>query len=163
MNENYICRPRKKDGKAKALCLGILITSVLAFYVSTLSGGLWKGFLQIISFLLLFPFMQITSKYLVSTYQYALENGVLLLSCQSGKRVKNLGSLPITRDTLLFKKKDFETKKENFVITHCFSYCQNLFSEEKICLLAPEDKGYLLLTIEADETLYSLMENLIKG
>lgn len=162
MNQNYICRPVRKDKKAKALCLALLIASVLCFYFSTLFPG-YKGILQIISFLLLFPFLQITSKYLLTSYQYGLEDGVLLLSSTQGKRTKNLGSLPLNGKCLLLTEKQFENRKDSFSITHRFSYCQNLFSEEKTYLLAPEESGYLLLVFEPDETLISLLENLIKG
>ena len=159
MNQNYICRPEKKDPKAKALCLVLLIASVLLFFLSTLFPA-FKGILQIVSFLLLFPFMQITSKHLLTSYQYGLEDGVLLLSSTQGKRVKNLGSLPITKDMTLMTEKSFLAKKESFLIKHRFSYCQNLFSDGKYCLLAPEEEGYTLLTIEPDETLLSLLKNL---
>ncbi len=158
--KNYLCRPQKKDRAAKGVCLALIVGSAIVFYLSTLFIVI-KPVFQFLSVMMLLAFIQITTKFLLTEYRYGLEEENLHLSSRQGRREKNLGFLTITKDTLLFDEKTWKKKKKEFKITHRFSYCQNLFSQNKHYLLSPEENGFVLLVFEPDEILVSLLKERI--
>ncbi len=160
--KNYLCRPNRCDRVTKILCIALVFSSAISFYLSTLFPA-FKAIGQLISVILLLFFVQITTKFLLTEYRYGLEEGSLYLSCRQGKREKNLGFLPITKSTLLLDKDTWQKSGKQYKIRHSFSYCQNLFPKKAYYLLSPEEDGsYALLVFEPDDTLLLLLKELIQ-
>ena len=114
---------------------------------------------------MLLLFVQITTKYLLTDYRYGFEEGCLVLSSRQGKQEKSLGSIPITSESLLLTRKEWEEKKKD---KHkrpakSFSYCQNLFPENPYYLLTPEGDGFVLLVFEPDKPLLALLKKEIQS
>ncbi len=158
---SYCCKPQKKTGPAMVLCVVSLALAVILFYLSNLFEAI-RAAGQLISVLLLLLFVQITTKFLLCEYCYHYEEESLKITTMQGKRIKTLGTIPISPEAHLFYKEEWKEKKNDFSIQNRFSYCQNLFPEKEFVLLVPGEKGYLLLCFEPDETLVSVLKEQMK-
>ena len=160
--KNYLCKPEAKTEKTKVLVFSLAAVAILLFIFSIRFPEV-KALLQLFTAALLLLVIQISNRFLLSKYRYALEDGYLLLSYRQGPKEKNLGGIPITAGTKILNRADWEQEKHKFLASSRFSYCQNLFPEKPCYLFAPEEKGgYLLLIFEPDETLLSLLKELIE-
>ena len=160
--KNYVCKPKRQDLVTKILCILLIVGSAVSFYLPTLFPAI-KAIGQLVSVVLLLVFVQITTKFLLTEYRYALEEGNLYLSTRQGKREKNLGFLPLGEQTFLYNKETFQNAKPKHKISHKFSYCQNLFPKNPHYLMSPEEDGsFVLLVFEPDETLLSLLKEIIQ-
>ena len=112
--------------------------------------------------LLLFLFIQITSKFLLIRYTYSLEEDTLYLFSRQAKKVKDLGSVPLKADTLFFDEAEWKTKKKNYPPKLSFSYCQNLAPEKSYYLLIPDEDRWIILHFEPDETLACLIREILE-
>lgn len=159
--KNYLCRPEIKSTKTKALVFALAAVAIL-FFIFSIRFPAVKALLQLFTASLLLLVIQISNRFLLSKYRYALEDGYLLLSYRQGPKEKNLGGIPVTAETKILDHKTWEQEKNSHHTVPRFSYCQNLFPENPYYLLAPEEKGgFLLLIFEPDETLISLLEEQI--
>ncbi|MBE6713480.1 MAG: hypothetical protein E7580_08245 [Ruminococcaceae bacterium] len=160
---NYLCRPKRKDRQTKILVILLGILALFLFLLSTRFNAA-KGVLQLCSALLFLVVVQFTTRFLLTDYRYGLEDGTLFLSSRQGRREKHLGGLPITSETAILSREEWKARKKEFPLSARFSYCQNLAPEQPYYLLAPEEeKGFVLLTFEPDETLLSLLNEEIKS
>ncbi len=158
--KNYLCRPERKNTKAKVLVFSLFALAIL-FFIFSIRFPEAKAFLQLFTAALLLLVVQISNRFLLSQYRYALEDGYLILSYRQGPKEKNLGGIPITAETKLLDRATWEREKHNYLASSRFSYCQNLFPDKPYYLLAPEEKGYLLLIFEPNDTLVALLEEQI--
>lgn len=158
--KNYFCKPLRRGKKAKIRVFLLGAAAIALFLLSTALPA-YKAILQLVSALLLLLLIQISNRFLLTQYRYGLEDGYLLLSTRQGKKERHLGGIPITAKTLLLDREAYENQKQNYPVSSRFSYCQNLFPENPYYLLAPEEKGYLLLIFEPDETLCTLIQEQI--
>jgi len=159
---SYRCEGRRQGVLSLIFCISLLFFSLACFFLSRYLAGHLRIVGQGLGVVLLILFVQISSRYFLTAYTYTLEDGLLSLSSRSGRRMKNLGSLPVTRDCLLFKKADWQKKKRDYPLSHRFSYCQNPFPKDSAVLLFPdrEKGGYILLEFEPDEVLFSLLSKI---
>ena len=160
--KNYLCRPRREDKKTKILVLALAVLAFILFFLS-IRFPVIKALLQLFSAVLLLIVVQLTTRFLLTDYRYELEDGCLLLSSRQGRREKNLGGIPITAETKLFEQAAWKANRSNYKIAATFSYCQNLTPPNPVYLLSPEERGFVLLTFEPDETLLRLLEEEIKS
>ena len=159
MKQPYSCKPEKKDGETKWICLILLVLAVAVFYLSDLFGSL-RAAGQLSAVVLLLLFVQITTKFLLTQYEYVLEDDTLYLSSRQGKRLKNLGGIPITKRCILLERTK-ETKAATPRTAKRFSYCQNLFPAKSYELVSRDGEG-LSLIFEPDEALVTLLSDLIE-
>lgn len=161
--KNYVCEPKPNGTKAKVLVFS-LGAAAMIFFIFSIRFPEKKAFLQLFSAALLLLVIQISNRFLLSKYRYALEDGYLLLSYRQGPRDKNLGGIPVTAETLILDQDTWKREKHSYPTSSRFSYCQNLYPEKPYYLLAPEEKGgFLLLIFEPDETLLSLLQERIQS
>ncbi len=160
--KNYLCQPKKNDKKAVALVSFLAATALILFIFSTRFPAL-KAALQLFTAAALFFVIQISDRFLLKQYRYGFEDGCLILSTRQGPKEKNLGGIPITPETKILDRATWEKEKHNFLTSSRFSYCQNLFPAKPYYLLAPEEKGYLLLIFEPDQRLLDLLNQQIKS
>ncbi|MBQ8911022.1 MAG: hypothetical protein IJY89_00445 [Clostridia bacterium] len=159
---NYLCQPKKSDKKAVALVSCLAATAMILFIFSIRFPGM-KAILQLFTAASLFFVVQISDRFLLRQYRYAFENGYLILSTRQGPREKSLGGIPITAETVILDRKKWEEEKHKYLVSSRFSYCQNMFPQKPCYLLAPDEKGYMLLIFEPDETLLRLLNEQIKS
>lgn len=160
--KNYLCRPEMKNAKTRALVFTLAAVALILFIFSIRFPEV-KAYLQFFTAAILLLVIQISNRFLLSKYCYALEDGYLLLSYRQGPKEKSLGGIPITGEIQIFDGATWEKEKHKFLTSSRFSYCQNLFPEKPYYLLAPEEKGgFLLLVFEPDETLLSLLKEHIE-
>ncbi len=155
--KSYVCTPKKKDRPARMICLGCLVFSVVSFYLATLLPAL-QALGQLFSVLFLLAVVWISSKFILTQYRYALEGDFLLLSCHQGKRIKNLGTLPLNEPFFLLTKKEWNERKKEFPLKERFSFCQNLFPERACYFLRPDERKFILAILETDEALFQLLK-----
>jgi len=158
--KNYFCKPLQKGKKAKIRVFLLGAAAITLFLLSTALPS-YKAILQLAAALLLLLLIQISNRFLLTQYRYGLEDGYLLLSTRQGKKERHLGGIPITAETVLLDREEYEIKKQSYPFSSRFSYCQNLSPEKPYYLLTPEEKGYLLLIFEPDETLCALIREQI--
>lgn len=158
----YLCKPRRNDKKTKILVLFMTVLAFFLFFLSIRFPNL-KALLQFFTAALLLVVVQLTTRFLLTDYRYGFENGYLLLSTRQGRREKHLGGIPITAETKIFDRATWSTERCNYVLSASFSYCQNLSPENPFYLISPDEKGYVLLTFEPDETLLRILEEQIKS
>ena len=158
MKQPYSCKPEKKDGEAKWVCLILLVLAVAVFYLSDLFGY-FRAAGQLSAVVLLLLFVQITTKFLLTRYEYVLEDDTLYLSSQQGKRIKNLGGIPITKRCVLLERT--KEKKATRGTAKRFSYCQNLFPVKSYELVSGDGEGISLI-FEPDEVLVTMLSDLIE-
>lgn len=103
---SYRCQPRRQGVLSLIFCISLLFFSLACFYLSRYLAGHLRAVGQGLGVVLLILFIQISSRFFLTAYTYTLEDGLLSLSSRAGRRIKNLGSLPVTKDCLLFKKAD---------------------------------------------------------
>ena len=156
--KNYVCIPKKKDRPARMICLGCLTFSVVAFYLATLSNAL-TAFGQLLSVLSLLTVVWISSKFILTAYRYALEGDLLSLSLTQGKRMKNLGTLPLNEPFFLLTKEEWSRRKKEFPLKERFSFCQNLFPEAPCYFLRPDEGKFILVVLEGDKILFDLLKD----
>lgn len=161
--KNYVCEPKLKYLRTIDLIFS-LAAFALFLFVFSIHFPNRRAFFQLISTAILLIVIQLTNRFFLSKYRYALEDGYLLLSYRQGPREKNLGGIPITAEIMIFNRDTWKQEKHNYRASSRFSYCQNLFPENPYYLLAPEEKGgFLLLIFEPDETLLSLLQEQIQS
>ena len=112
---------------------------------------------QFLAFAFLLGFIFITSKFLLTEYSYALEDGTLSFSSVTGKKIKNLGSLPLNESVLFFNQKEWKETAKQYPLKQTLSFCQNLSPENPHYLLAKTEAGNILIRFEPDETLKTLI------
>ena len=157
MNEIYVCHPEKRDRKTKVLSVWLLVLGVLCFYFANqIPYARMIG--QFLSFLFFLGFIYISSKFLLTQYTYTFENGSLFFSSTTGKKIKNLGSLPLTESCLFFSEAEWKARKKDFSIKQKLFLCQNLSPKEAYYLLANTEAGYVLIRFEPDQTLKTRIE-----
>lgn len=161
MNQSYLCKPQRKKGEMQCICIILLILAVAVFYLSDLFG-IFRAAGQLSAVILLLLFVQITTKFLLTEYEYVLEGSTLYLSSRQGKKVKNLGGIPITVNSVLRSCKTKKNETLERSVKKRFSYCQNLFPAGSYELLCHDGEGYVSLTFEPDETLVALIQNQIE-
>lgn len=160
--KNYLCRPQRRDRHTKILAFSLLLLAFVSFFLSSYLKEL-KALGQLMAAIFLVIFIQITTRYLLTDYRYALEDGQLLLSSRQGKREKNLGGIPVNEKSILLDRDAWRRDKKKYRLSARFSYCQNLFPQKAVYLLTQEEKGYVLLIFEPDEALLSLLHEQIKS
>ncbi len=160
--KNYFCKPKRSSKKTEAMVYFLAALAMILFLLSIRFPQI-KALLQLFSAAILLIVIQISNRFLLTQYRYGLEDGYLLLSTRQGPREKNLGGIPITSQTVILDRKTWEKEKHNYLTSSRFSYCQNLFPEKPYYLLSPEEKGYVLLIFEPDETLLALLKEKIKS
>lgn len=163
MNQKeYRYTPEKRDSGEKLLCFLLLIAALIAFYLSnTFLSFRLAG--QVLAVILLFFFIQITTRYLLTQVDYLLQGNDFYIITRQGKKEKRVGSLEITPDCKFFTQKEWEKEKKNHPAGHRFSYCQNLFSAEKHYLICPEGENrFLVLCFEPDSILSKQIKEYIK-
>ena len=156
---SYLCHPKRHNTPEKVICISLLVTAMLSFYFASLFSPL-RALGQGLSAVLLFFFIFLTVKYLLTDYRYAWENGNLILSSRLGRKEKNLGSIPITNHCHLVKKEQWD--KTEAKPKSRFSYCQNLFPPNAFYLVVSDKESYLLC-FEPDETLLALLQSAIEA
>ena len=162
---SYRCEVRRQGVLSLIFCIALLFFALAAFFFSRYLGGNLRAVGQGLAVVLLVLFIQISSRFFLTAYAYLWEDGHLSLSSRTGRRIKSLGSLPVTGDCLLLKKAQWQKRKKEFSLSHRFSYCQNLFPQDSAILLFPdrEKGGYVLLEFEPDETLFSLLREVTQS
>ncbi len=160
MKQNYVLKPQRKAKQAILLCFCLLVLSVTSFYLAELFLPA-RAFGQLIAAIFLLLFIQITNKYLLTEYEYALEDQLLHLSLRQGKKIKHLGSIPLSDRCVLMTKQEFAAQKKKGTVTGRLSYCQNLFAEYHV-LLCPQEKGAACVCLELDETFVRLLKQRIE-
>lgn len=157
MNQTYLCHPEKKDRKTKVLCIALLVLGILCFYLSNrIPYARMIG--QFLSFVFLLGFIYISSKFLLTAYTYAYEDALLCFSSTTGKKIKNLGSLPLKEGCLFFSEAEWSQRKKEFPLKQKLSFCQNLSPEDAHYLLAKTEAGNVLIKFEPDPTLKELIK-----
>lgn len=156
MND-YRCTPKKESRPAVILCAGLLLCAFAAFFAaSTLPAGRALG--QLFAALFLMGFVYLSTKYLLTEYTYLLEGKTLSLSTLQGKRIRNLGGIPVSAKCRLLTKEEWKKEKKSISLKARFSLCQNLFSNKIYVLLCPGEEGFTALFFEPDETLFRLLK-----
>ena len=161
MKQPYSCKPKKKEREAKWICIILLILAFTVFFLSDLFDY-FRAAGQLSAVVLLFLFVQITTKFLLTEYEYVLEEDTLYLSSRQGKRIKNLGGIPISERCILQQRKKGEGKKNKLPVKKRFSYCQNLFPCNSYELLCYDGEGMISLIFEPDEILAAMLTERIE-
>ena len=156
--KSYVCIPKKKDRPARMICLGCLTFSVVSFYLATLSNA-FTAFGQLLSVLSLLAVVWISSKFILTVYRYALEGDLLHLSLTQGKRIKNLGTLPLNEPFFLLTKEEWDKRKKEFPLKERYSFCQNLVPEAPFYFLRPDEGKFILVVLEGDKTLFDPLKD----
>ena len=159
--KTYLCKPEKQDKATKFLVFALMGIAFFLFFLSVRFTEI-KALLQLFTAALLLLVIQITNRFLLTQYRYGFEDGYLLLSSRQGRKEKSLGGIPITAETKLLDRKTWEREQKSIPVSSRFSYCQNLSPKDPYYLLSPEEKGYVLLIFEPDETLLSLLNQQIQ-
>ena len=153
----YCCHPKKDNRKCILLCLALLVSSVVIFFLATRTAAQFRAIGQMLSVILLLLFVQLSNKFLLTEYLYTLEDNMIFFTTRQGKRCKNLGSVSLTENTRFFTKEEWEKEKENITVKQIFSFCQNLSPKNPSYLLIFENGAYTFLAFEPDETLSALL------
>ena len=120
MPSRYECRPVPQRGQTVGLCLFLLIAAVLCFFASTRLLYA-RAFLQLVTVVLLFFFIQINLKFLLTEYRYLLENGGVSLYARQGKKERYLGCVLLEEDVLFLSRGSLEKQKKELRIRRRFS------------------------------------------
>ena len=159
---SYKISPKKNPRPAVTLCI-LFLTGAFLCYVLSARFAVTRAIGQLLAAVFLLLFVQISTKHLLTEYTYSLEDGVLSLLALQGKRIRFLGSVPLTADCLLLTKKEWKKQKEKYPLSARLSCMQNLFAERAFVLLCPNDKKYTALFFEPDEVLEALILEQIKA
>ncbi|MBR2616133.1 MAG: hypothetical protein IKC69_05590 [Clostridia bacterium] len=163
MKPSYRCAPVRRSNREKLLCLGLLVLAFASFFAANHLGH-FRAVGHLFAVCFLFFFIQITSRYLLTSYFYTLEEGTLYLSQRQGERVKDLGGIPIKKEqTLLLTEKEWKAKKKDYPVKIYLSYCQNLAPTAPYRLLAQDSERWIVLSFEPDETLIALLKEELEG
>lgn len=160
MSQNYVLKPKRNSKSCVSLCIGLLILSAVSFYLSE-QTALFRAIGQLISVILLLLFIQITTKFLLTEYEYAIEGETVHFSCRQGRKIKQLGSIILSDRCRLMSKKEFAEQKKKLSISYRLSFCQNLFAPEATVLLCPDEKGCVAVCFEPDEVFLNLLKECI--
>ncbi len=146
-NQQYRCIPQRKGKRTTVLCGALLILSAVAFYASSFMQG-FRVVGQLFSVVLLLCFVQLTTRYLLTGYEYILQGSTLSLYQIRGKNAKQMGSVRLTSDCRLFTEEEWEKQKKTYSVKFRLDLSQNLVSEEKRYLLFPAETDFLLVLLE---------------
>lgn len=155
--QQYRCVPRRKGKRVAVLCGALLIFSAVAFYVSAFLQA-FRAAGQLFSVVLLLCFVQLTTRYLLTSYEYILQGGTLSLYQIRGKNSKQMGSVRLTSDCRLFTGAEWEKEKKSYPVKFRLDLSQNPVSEEKRYLLFPAEGDFFLVVIEPNAAFLKCIE-----
>ena len=153
---HYECIPRGDKKKTLRLSLVLMISAFLMFLLSHRILFV-RALLQLIAVILLFLFIQILIKFLLTEYRYVYERGRLTLFCRQGKKELSPGFIVLESDCVLMDRKSYESRKKELRHCRCYGYCPDPFGKDPHYLLYSEKGGKVLLVFEPDETLVRIL------
>jgi len=156
----YTCHPVQKKKSLTALCFLCIVLSVVLFYLSGILPAL-RSTGQFLSALPLILAVQITTKFLLTQQHYHLENNTLFLTATTGKKTRSFGSIPLSKEVRLYTKDRWKDLSDEIFVFQSFSCQQNLFPENLYFLCFPEENRFFVLIFEPDETLCSLLKEIV--
>ena len=149
--DRYTYRPPKRTGPAAALAGGCFMLSA-ALLVSLRMSGSLTGLVVTACASLLLCGVAVTSRFILSSFIYVLDKGVLSVFRIQGSKSVRISAVSLSEVEEIFDRKALRhyEKKQGKIRTRR-NYCCNLYVREPYALVLSEDGTSTAVFLEADE------------